>query len=73
MRKRITTSPLIVIEWNGPSIDGRVSYNMADLEELARELGRLAARRNLAAARLREEIPRQGSDEKISNTSRKMN
>ncbi len=66
MKKRSTPASVIVIEWHGQTIDGHVRHNTAELEELARALGRLAARRDLAAARAACSGTCPGSDEKIS-------
>jgi hypothetical protein len=72
MKKRSTSASLIVIEWNGQTVDGLIRHSTAELEELARELGRLAARRDLAAARASEASQRPGSDEKISKIPAKV-
>ena len=72
MKKRSTSASLIVIEWNGQTVDGLICHSTAELEELARELGRLAARRDLAAARASEASQRPGSDEKISKIPAKV-
>lgn len=72
MKKRSTPGSVIVIEWNGLTIDGGVCHNAMDLEELAKELGRIAARRDLAAARARESGHCPGSDGNISNIPAKV-
>ena len=72
MKKRSTRASVIVIEWHGQTVDGYVCHNTAELEELARELGRLAARRDLAAARAAGAGSCPGSDEKISKIPAKV-
>lgn len=72
MKKRSATASVIAIEWNGQTVDGVMCHNATDLEELARELGRLAARRDLAAARSREAAQCLGSDAKIGTISVKV-
>jgi hypothetical protein len=72
MKKRSTSASLIVIEWNGRTVDGLICHSTAELEELARELGRIAARRDLAAARSREAAQCLGSDAKIGSISVKV-
>ena len=72
MKKLSTPNMVIVIEWNGETIDGQVRHNTAELEELARALGRLAARRDLAAARAAGAGSCPGSDEKISKIPAKV-
>jgi hypothetical protein len=72
MKKLSQTRSVIVIEWNGQTIDGQVCHDAAELEELVRELGRLAARRDLAAARAAGAGSCPGSDEKISKIPAKV-
>ncbi|MEQ1719484.1 MAG: hypothetical protein ABL907_26410 [Hyphomicrobium sp.] len=72
MKKRSTAASIIVIDWIGQTDDGLICHNMAALEELARELGRIAARRDLAAARAREAGQCLGSDAMISTISAKV-
>ena len=72
MKKLSTSNTVIVIEWNGETVDGHVCHNTAELEELARALGRLAARRDLAAARAAEAGSCPGSDEKIGKIPAKV-
>lgn len=71
MKTRASSGSFISIEWNGRTIDGQVFHNPAELEELARELGRLAARRDLAAARANAAKRCLGSDDMISTISAK--
>lgn len=72
MNKRSAAASIIVIEWNGLTVDGQVCHNTAEMEELARELGRIAARRDLAAARACEADHCLGSDAKINTISAKL-
>ena len=56
MKKLQTADPVIVVEWNGVTVDGAVDLtgehlSKDDLLALARALGRMAARRDLAKAR----------------------
>lgn len=54
MKKQLRSQPAIVIEWNsdtGASQNGIDGLPESDLLEFARALGRMAARRDLAAAR----------------------
>jgi hypothetical protein len=54
MKKQQRSQPAIVIEWNsdaGASRNGIDGVPESDLIQLARALGRMAARRDLAAAR----------------------
>ena len=72
MKKRSACASVIAIEWNGQTVDGVICHNATDLEELARELGRIAARRDLSAARAREAASCLGSDVMISTISAKV-
>ena len=61
MKKLQHAEPVIVVEWNGVAADGAVDISgehlsKDDLLALARALGRMAARRDLAKAR--EDRPR---------------
>ena len=56
MKKLEIADPVIVVEWNGVTADGAVDHtgdhlSKDDLLALARALGRMAARRDLAKAR----------------------
>ena len=56
MKKLQIADPVIVVEWNGVAADGAVDISgehlsKDDLLALARALGRMAARRDLAKAR----------------------
>ena len=56
MKKLQIADPVIVVEWNGVTADGAVDLtcdhlSKDDLLALARALGRMAARRDLAKAR----------------------
>ena len=56
MKKLQIADPVIVVEWNGVTADGAVDItgehlSKDDLLALARALGRMAARRDLAKAR----------------------
>ena len=56
MKKLQIADPVIVVEWNGVTADGAVHFtdehlSKDDLLALARALGRMAARRDLAKAR----------------------
>lgn len=61
MKKLAATEPVIVIEWAAPA-GSQLSHD--DIAVLARALGRLAAKRDLALVRRHEVSNRQSSDEK---------
>ena len=57
MKKRLQTVERLRIEWKGASVGGDFDASVVkdDLLALARALGRMAARRDLAAARANAE------------------